>query len=71
MQILVLGAGDIGFRLAKRLSNDKHDITIVDSSPPIVKRASEQLDAIVVQGSASSYRTLQECNLSQKDIVPP
>lgn len=69
MQILVLGAGDIGFRLAKRLSNDKHDLTIVDNSPPIVKRASEQLDAIVVQGSASSYRILEQCNLGQKDIM--
>ena len=69
MQILVLGAGDIGFRLAKRLSNEKHDITIVENCPPIVKRASEQLDAIVVEGSASSYRVLEQSNVAQKDIV--
>ena len=69
MRILVLGAGDIGFRLAKRLSREKHDLTIVDDSPPIVKRASEQLDAIVVEGLASSYKTLERSNLGEMDIL--
>jgi trk system potassium uptake protein TrkA len=69
MHILVLGARDIGFRLAKRLSREKHDITIVDNEPAIVKRASEQLDAIVVEGHASSHKVLEQSNLKQKDIL--
>lgn len=69
MHVLVLGAGDIGFRLAKRLSQDKHDITIVENAPAIVKRASEQLDAIVVEGSASSYKILEQSKVGSKDIV--
>ena len=39
MDILIIGAGDIGFQLGKRLSQEKHDITIIDSDPDKVKRA--------------------------------
>jgi trk system potassium uptake protein TrkA len=69
MHVLVLGAGDVGFRLAKRLSREKHDITVVENAPAILKRASEQLDALVIEGSASSYKTLEQSGLGDKDIL--
>ena len=50
MKILIIGAGDIGFQLAKRLSQEKHDITMIEADPQKVKRASEQLDAIALRG---------------------
>ena len=46
MKVLIIGAGDIGFQLAKQLSLDKHDITIIERDPQKVRRAREQLDAI-------------------------
>lgn len=69
MQILILGAGDIGFQLGKRLSKDKHDITMIESDPPKVKRASEQLDAIVIEGHAASHSVLVRAGISDKHIV--
>jgi trk system potassium uptake protein TrkA len=69
MKILVLGAGDIGFQLGKRLSQDKYDTTIIESDPAMVKRASEQLDAIVVEGHAASHKVLEEAGVAEKDIV--
>lgn len=69
MQILILGAGDIGFQLGKRLSQEKYDITVIESDPPKVKRASEQLDAIVIPGHASSQKILVSAGVANADIV--
>jgi trk system potassium uptake protein TrkA len=69
MQILIVGAGDIGFQLSKRLSQEKHDITVIESDPQKVKRASQQLDAMLVEGRGTSYQTLQKANLPEIDIV--
>ncbi len=69
MRILIIGAGDIGFQLSKRLSRQKHDITMIDSDPQKVKQACEQLDAFVLEGSGSSYKTLKAANLADMEIV--
>lgn len=69
MEILILGAGDIGFQLGKRLSQEKYDITMIECDPAKVKRASEQLDAFVVEGHAASHRILTDAGVARKDIV--
>ena len=68
MKILIIGAGDIGFQLAKRLSVE-HDIILIENEPNRVKRASEQLDAFVIEGSGTSISTLREANVQSCDVV--
>ncbi|MGH1365469.1 MAG: Trk system potassium transporter TrkA [Calditrichia bacterium] len=68
MKILIIGAGDVGFQLTKRLSID-HDITLIESDPQKAKRASEQLDAFVLEGHGGSYRLLREAGIGAADIV--
>lgn len=60
MDILILGAGDIGFQLAKRLSLEQHNITIIELDPKKARHANEQLDAKVIEGSATSYTLLKD-----------
>ncbi len=69
MNITIIGAGDIGFHLARRLSSNRHDITIVEQDAHRVKRASEQLDAIVVEGHGASYHVLQDAMIGECDIL--
>jgi trk system potassium uptake protein TrkA len=69
MKIIILGAGDIGFQLGKRLSQDKYDITMIERDPAKVKRASEQLDAIVVDGHAASHKVLVSAGAADADIL--
>ena len=69
MNILVLGAGNIGFQLAKQLLQEGHNLILVESDPERVKRANEQLDALVIEGNASSYQVLQKAHLEEADIV--
>ncbi|MCB0289882.1 MAG: Trk system potassium transporter TrkA [Calditrichaeota bacterium] len=68
MKILIIGAGDVGFQLAKRLCRE-HDITLIDSDPEKARRASEQLDAFVIEGHGSSYQVLNKANIHKCDIV--
>ncbi len=68
MNILIVGAGTIGFPLTKRLAQN-HDITLIESDPQKARRATEQLDAIVLEGDAGSYRMLRKANLPKADIV--
>jgi trk system potassium uptake protein TrkA len=69
MHILIIGAGDIGLQLAKRLSREKHDIVVIEKDPQKVMRASEQLDVIVFEGNGASYRVLQQANLDKTEIL--
>jgi len=69
MNVLILGAGEIGFQLCKRLSQEKHNITIIDRNHHSVIRANEQLDAFVVEGHAASAKILKEANVEKADIV--
>jgi trk system potassium uptake protein TrkA len=69
MQILIIGAGDVGFQLAKRLTREQHDITLVDADPFKVRRASEQLDARVIEGSGSSLQVLRQAGVTDADVL--
>jgi len=69
MNILIIGAGDIGTMLAKRLSFEKHNITLIEQNEKLVALADEQLDAIVLQGSGTSYSMLKEAQMDKTDVV--
>ena len=68
MKIIVVGAGEIGFHLTRRLSAD-NDITLIESDPLRARRASEQLDAFVLEGNGTSYQLLKKANIHKADVV--
>lgn len=69
MNILIVGAGDIGFQLAKKLSQDRHNITLIEQDKNRVKRAREQLDALVIEGNGASHRLLSQVKLENIEAV--
>ncbi len=69
MEIIIIGAGDIGFHLCKRLSEDKNNITIIESDPQKFVYASEYLDANVIEGSGCSKKTLKKAKIENADIL--
>ncbi|MDZ7344859.1 MAG: Trk system potassium transporter TrkA [candidate division KSB1 bacterium] len=69
MRIVIIGAGEVGFHLAKTLSNEAHDVTIVDTNPEKCARAKEQLDVLVVEGSGASANTLVEAGIKNADMI--
>ena len=46
IKVLVLGAGEVGFHLAKRLSEENQDVVVIDSDPARADFAAQQLDVL-------------------------
>ncbi|MGB9627425.1 MAG: Trk system potassium transporter TrkA [Thermodesulfobacteriota bacterium] len=69
MKIVIIGAGEVGFYLAKRLSLEKHDLVLIDIDPEKCARVQEALDVGVVQGNASSQSVLKEAGLESSDLL--
>ena len=68
MNVLIIGAGEVGFQLTKKLTAEKHNITILESDPAKAHRAEEHLDALIVPGSGSSYEDLKRAKIEDCDI---
>ncbi len=69
MKIVLIGAGEVGFHVAKALSEDGHDITAVDIDPDKCRRIGENLDVISVEGNGASPKTLHRAQVDNADYV--
>ena len=69
MRIVIIGVGEVGFHVAKALSQEEHDITVMDLDPKKCKRATESLDVIVLEGNGASPRNLSMANVQDADYV--
>ena len=69
MKVVIIGGGEVGFHVAKALSEEDYDITVVDIDPVKCSRASENLDVKVVEGNGASPNTLNEAAVGDADYV--
>jgi trk system potassium uptake protein TrkA len=69
MRILIIGAGNAGRHLAGKLSEERHDIVIVDNDAAALQEIASQYDIQTVHGEGSSPRVLEEAGLSKSDLV--
>ena len=69
MKILIIGAGKVGSALARRLSCEKHDVTIIDSSKEALRRAADTLDVMCVKGTGASPAVLKAAGAASCDMV--
>ena len=67
MRIVIAGAGEVGFYLAKLLSNESHDIVLIDDNGRIFARVQDELDVIGIKGDACSIRILREAEVESAD----
>lgn len=68
MRIILAGAGEVGTHLAKMLSNEDHDITVIDNDPERLKSISASLDVLTLEGKANSLSILKEAKVSRADL---
>ncbi|MCC5965271.1 MAG: Trk system potassium transporter TrkA [Natronohydrobacter sp.] len=69
MKVIVCGAGQVGWQIARHLSSERNDVTIVDSQPELVRRATDALDVQGVVGYASHPTILQQAGARDADMV--
>ena len=68
MRIIVAGAGEIGSHLAKMLSMEYHEITVISPDEESLERISGESDIITVEGISSSIETLQKARIANADL---
>ncbi len=59
-----MGAGRVGIHLARSLINAKFDVTIIEKDPELCAYAANELDALVINGSGTDIKILEEANIS-------
>lgn len=69
MNIIIVGCGKVGYTLVEQLSNEEHNIVVVDRNAEKVRYITDDLDAMGVIGNGVSYQTLQEAGVSTADLV--
>ncbi|WP_297797230.1 Trk system potassium transporter TrkA [uncultured Eudoraea sp.] len=69
MRILIAGAGEVGFHLAKLLSYESQNITLIDSNKESLTYAATHLDIKVLKGDATSIAVLRDAKVESTDLV--
>lgn len=68
MKVVIAGAGEVGTHLARMLSNEDHDIVLMDDSLEKLSKISGDVDLMTVTGSAHSFHDLKQTGLAKADL---
>ncbi|MFV0290028.1 MAG: Trk system potassium transporter TrkA [Mangrovibacterium sp.] len=68
MNIVIVGAGQVGLHLSKMLSNDDHDIILMDEDEDRLNNVSNQIDLLTVCGYAQSFSDLKKAGAHKADL---
>ena len=69
MKVIICGAGQVGWQIARHLASEKNDVTIVDSDQELVSRATDTLDVKGVSGFASYPDILSSAGAEDADMI--
>ena len=69
MNIIICGAGRVGFTIAKQLSDQGHSITVIDQSSEDIQKIDEALDVKAIVGKATYPSILEKANASETDMI--
>ncbi len=67
-RFVVMGAGEVGRYLARSLSAERHEVTLIDSDPSVAHLVEEQLDAAFVLGNGTHVPTLEAARVAECDL---
>ncbi|MEE8326290.1 MAG: Trk system potassium transporter TrkA [candidate division NC10 bacterium] len=69
MRTIVVGAGEVGYHIAKRLVQEGHDVVIIEENAAIKERVEKELDVLAVQGHGASPTALEEAGVAKTDMM--
>ncbi len=69
MRIIIAGAGDLGFHLAKLLVAEEHDIVVIDKNDEVLSHTSNYLDVSTIKGSSTSIKLLENAAVEKADLL--
>lgn len=68
MKIILVGGGKVGTALARQLSEEDHNVTVIDTNKPRVEHISEAYDVMGIVGNGASIATLYEAGIEEADV---
>lgn len=69
MNIIIAGDGEVGFHLAKLLTDENHDITVVDPNTELLKLIEAHTDLMTIAGDSTSISILERANIKRADLL--
>jgi len=69
MKVIVCGAGQVGFHIARQLAAENNDVIVIDQSPELVRRVGDALDVQAVLGFASHPDVLEKAGAADADMI--
>ena len=70
MRIIVIGAGEVGYHIAERLSHEAHDVVVIERSAEVTRRLQDQVPALrVLEADGSSPRTREAAGVRDAAMV--
>ncbi len=69
MRVIIIGAGEVGYHIAKKLSDEKKDVVLIDTDPSKIRRISEHLDVQALLGSGTSPRMLRMAGIQEAELL--
>jgi trk system potassium uptake protein TrkA len=69
MYIIIVGAGKVGYFLAKRLCQDKHGVSIVEKDKATCEEIAKELDLMVIRGDGCDPQILEQAGAARADVV--
>ncbi len=68
MRVIVIGIGEVGQHVARALSAERHDVTVVDADAARVEAMQGDLDALVIAGNGASPKFLRDLGAGEADL---
>lgn len=69
MRIIIAGAGEVGFHLAKLLAFERQDIVIIDMDQDRLNYVANHLDISIVKGNSTSFKVLDDAGVDKSDLL--
>ncbi|MBW2709875.1 MAG: Trk system potassium transporter TrkA [Deltaproteobacteria bacterium] len=69
MKVIIVGAGEVGFHIAQRLSEEHQDVVLIDQNPEQIRRVADNLDVQALLGSGTSPKTLKDTGIKDADML--
>ena len=69
MKALVVGAGEVGFDVARMLALEQNDVVVIDTDPAPLENVREKLDVMTIQGTGTSGEVLKDSGAHTADML--
>lgn len=69
MNIIVVGIGKVGYAVAERLTQENHDVTVIDTDENVINDILQDIDVIGIIGNGASSKTLKNAGIEDTDML--